>query len=1317
MKTRKSTVLAHLMRYYVQILFALIFTICTTTAIAQTNKTTQSTTIYYVSVSGSDTNDGLSWENAFATIQKGIDEANTIGSDCEVWVSEGTYYPTDYLSDSDGQESTDVYKSILMYNGVHVYGGFEGTETTKEIGVAGGRQLSDIEPWSFEHTTTIDGSPTESYHTVWFGTNGFDALSYMGVDDVMIPSALPDETIMDGFTITGGFSNLDIRIENTTESKSQFVHLAGGGVALVGSGILQNCIVENNMAKYGGAGVAMFDGATLENCLIQNNEAVGANFYSAGFLGFGAFDYWRCDGAGIVALGFDNQAMINNCKIHDNLGQANDNYPDAATSSSNKVNNGGGLYLSNSIVSNSIISSNNIAKNPPPYEENSSASCGGGIYVFSKGIVDNCEITDNGFVSESQNGAGIFMADYTEEATSYDDIILRNSYIHSNRAGGGVAVDAQYSTLENNIVANNIGVGIYGYGNCRRMRAVNCLSYNNSSIGYGHSTNTNNQENTLINSTIVRNGSGVSIGNANSHEIHNSIVWGNNSNSSNISNATVSYSAFSFTPPVGTGNVELSTDNTDIKFNNPTSSHGVGVSDWQSADFNLGLGSNCIDVANQAELPVVYTNDVVGNDRVLGCELDMGAYESSMGGPVVSLAANTNEFGQSADLPICLNSDVEISAVEAITGTFPFTVSWTVNGSSTHELAGNDVEITSDGQVLLDFVATEDNYNIEFTAIADDTGCDGIPDIYNISIETYQTEPVFMLNDENISETSEIQMCENESANLMLSELNAGQFPLIASWTVNGSDTHLLAGNDVLITGNDFELFNETLSSGLYEIQFTTIQDNVGCNVANVAEHMISLIVNPQPSLVFEANEIALSSAYSEEFCQNTGIELSVQSLTSGMYPILASWEVNGDPAHDYSMENVEITDDGEIFFSEMPDAGTYEFEFTSIIDANGCEITDLSELYAEITLIELPAVTCGSDITHSDVSTITLDGATPTGGIYSGTGVSGDLFDPTGLTNGDYPITYTYTDGTTGCSNYCEFIISLEIPTELSEIDINEDVQDTSICYGTSEVDAISSLAQQITISDVAGGTYLVDVNWTIDTYDANTPNTYQATGSFDLPTPVLQTTPPTDLTLNADVTVEEEPQINVTVKAEPLASDLSTSYCDDEPVEMLFVNATNGNYPFTVSWTVNEADDHTQAGNNVIINDENQVLISEIMPLGIYDIQFTSIVDGNGCAITDLSEYFANIEVTSCIGINMQESETIAVYPNPATNTLHVTINSANFENTAQIINVLGETVLRINDLQTETDINIAELTKGYYILLIETDNKTEQIKFVKQ
>ncbi|HQG73007.1 hypothetical protein, partial [Tenuifilum sp.] len=47
----------------------------------------------------------------------------------------------------------------------------------------------------------------------------------------------------------------------------------------------------------------------------------------------------------------------------------------------------------------------------------------------------------------------------------------------------------------------------------------------------------------------------------------------------------------------------------------------------------------------------------------------------------------------------------------------------------------------------------------------------------------------------------------------------------------------------------------------------------------------------------------------------------------------------------------------------------------------------------------------------------IALDGGSPTGGVYSGNGVSGSTFDPAAAGAGTHTITYTYTDGN-GCVN-----------------------------------------------------------------------------------------------------------------------------------------------------------------------------------------------------------------------------------------------------------------------------------------------------------
>jgi hypothetical protein len=712
----------------------------------------KSVTVYYVSTTGSDLNDGLSWANAFATVQHAINTAFADSGDAEVWVAQGTYYPTECLTDADGLQTTDVFKSFIMYEGVNVYGGFYGNETTNEIGVTGGRQLGvSGDLWDFAYPTILDGSTTSSYHVVWFGSNGFGPFTYSGIE-VQIPNSLNSTAIMDGFVIAGGSATMNIKFENTTDSKKKYIHTAGAGVALIGNGELHNCIVENNMSKYGGAGIAMFNGAKVMNCLVSDNEAVGVNFYN-GLLDpplFVTFDYWRTDGAGVVSVGSDTSfCIIEGSKIQNNLGRANDNYPNAPSTASDKFNNGGGIYLIYTILSNSVVSGNNIVNNPSPYDGNSAASCGGGVYMYKNAVLDHCEITDNGFLTSSQNGAGIFIADYTEEATSYDDLVVANCFVHSNRAGGAIATDAQYSTIANTVIANNSGAGIYGYGNCTRSRTVNCLIYNNQSTGWGHTTNTTNKLNSIVNSTIVNNGTGISLGNANSHVVSNCIVWGNNANPSTIgTNASVFYSAFSFTPPPGTGNFQI--DNNNLlgpKFESPTTTYGINVPGWDTACWNLQELSPCIDMGDFTLIAPISSVDILGNQRVQGCNVDLGAYETIYGAPEVEFALNSYVVDE-LSLSVCSNDNIEFTFDNALTGTYPFLVSWLFDNDPGHVLSGTGVLVTSPGQVLFSAILDGGEYHVHVTSVSDSSGCMSI--ISNIQADIL-VSPVFsVLQDDHI---------------------------------------------------------------------------------------------------------------------------------------------------------------------------------------------------------------------------------------------------------------------------------------------------------------------------------------------------------------------------------------------------------------------------------------------------------------------------------------------------------------------------------------------------------------------------------------
>ena len=84
---------------------------------------------YYVVEGGAGSKNGTSWANAYADVQTAIDSAYNAGGG-EVWIKKGTY--------KHGSAMT-------MKNKVAIYGGFAGTETSKEERVAGNNTILDGE--------------------------------------------------------------------------------------------------------------------------------------------------------------------------------------------------------------------------------------------------------------------------------------------------------------------------------------------------------------------------------------------------------------------------------------------------------------------------------------------------------------------------------------------------------------------------------------------------------------------------------------------------------------------------------------------------------------------------------------------------------------------------------------------------------------------------------------------------------------------------------------------------------------------------------------------------------------------------------------------------------------------------------------------------------------------------------------------------------------------------------------------------------------------------------------------------------------------
>ena len=115
--------------------------------------------------------------------------------------------------------------------------------------------------------------------------------------------------------------------------------------------------------------------------------------------------------------------------------------------------------------------------------------------------------------------------------------------------------------------------------------------------------------------------------------------------------------------------------------------------------------------------------------------------------------------------------------------------------------------------------------------------------------------------------------------------------------------------------------------------------------------------------------------------------------------------------------------------------AGTYTV--TNTIAAVGSCPAD-AETFS-VTVNGLPAVALGN---FTDVCVynpaFALSGGTPSGGSYSGTGVSGGNFNPATAGVGPETITYSYTDVTTTCSNTATNTINVEECLGLNDNEIN---------------------------------------------------------------------------------------------------------------------------------------------------------------------------------------------------------------------------------------------------------------------------------------
>ncbi len=104
----------------------------------------------------------------------------------------------------------------------------------------------------------------------------------------------------------------------------------------------------------------------------------------------------------------------------------------------------------------------------------------------------------------------------------------------------------------------------------------------------------------------------------------------------------------------------------------------------------------------------------------------------------------------------------------------------------------------------------------------------------------------------------------------------------------------------------------------------------------------------------------------------------------------------------------------GNIFDPIAAGPGQHEIVYT-LTTVSGC----IAAASVDVEIFDLPTVDLALDVPEAcDIETsVVLFGGIPTGGTYSGTGVTGDIFNPSAAGSGDHVITYTVSDAN-GCEN-----------------------------------------------------------------------------------------------------------------------------------------------------------------------------------------------------------------------------------------------------------------------------------------------------------
>lgn len=379
----------------------------------------------YVTPQG--TGDGSSWAAATSDLQAAI---NASESGDMVWVAAGTYQPTELI-----KSSKKTSKSFMLKDGVSLYGGFAGTETSldeREVGANAfdmkNATILDADDAVADEWVRVIADAT-TYRWEWqltsnqvTGTKGNSShLLYSA-------SALTQPTVIDGFTLKGANAN----VYNAKAS--------GGAVYAPGTVDIRNCRFIENSAyftaeatdsnSYGGA--AYLSGGSMKNCYFSRTYCHSSY------------------GNGIGGAVYAQNSNISDCVFEDCVG----------------LDGGGAVYLRGGSLDNCTFSRCYSSQGGAVYNNGGSVSriviedcralSGGG--VFNNGSLKDAKIYGcYADATEYSEGGNIYGGAVYNYAGDISGIL---AYNNTSWDGGGIYLRSGRlinATVQNNTVRNAAG--------------------------------------------------------------------------------------------------------------------------------------------------------------------------------------------------------------------------------------------------------------------------------------------------------------------------------------------------------------------------------------------------------------------------------------------------------------------------------------------------------------------------------------------------------------------------------------------------------------------------------------------------------------------------------------------------------------------------------------------------------------------------------------------------------------------------------------------------------------------------------------------